>query len=257
MSDAGAAEEPLRHLSVAMDLLVRSIHLTIPGERVREPRLRSGIGDGVPLGLLLELRLPLLAGPVDAGVARRLFRFLDPSAAEQLISAPIDAGLCRIEGSSLRLTDQGRSLLIELRAAYAGWLEPRWEGSSVDVDALAGLQVHLATAGSDPAGVYPAWRAVLAAGDRSLTPLPWNVGTAFRYLRADAHALAWRAAGVALGSELADRSRRERELIEAETDRRLAAWLPRLDRQLATSLADHVASLTAALGAGQAQSAGG
>lgn len=242
-----ADDDSLAGLSSRVDEWIRAIHAGMPRTAVVAVRARHQLSDEVPVGLLLELRLPLLAGPVPHDAPHRVLRFLDEVSVDRLVSLPMRADLCKLTAAGLALSEAGRALLTDLMSAYDTWLGACWRGNRQELATIHQVMSHLTEARGSPDGVFSLWRPVLAA-DHLVYAGAWNIGTSFRYLRADAHAEAWRSLGVPVGPGLAERPEPERRAAEQRTDERMAAWLPRLGPDTRANIVSSMAVLYEKLG---------
>ena len=215
------------------------------------PRLRQRHGTG--FGVLIEFRTSL-ASPTGAVTPRCLaetMRYRDPAtSSDDLATAVRDGWITRDADGTVRATARGHAFLDDLYAAQADALGVLWNGHEATVSRLAMRTAEIV----DAAARAP----VMAEGSfAAMTPTYEPVGTpdtvlllnrlsALRYHRSDAHATAWRTAGLTAAEMVAlqelvalrhdaggagrgagdarrDAGGARRDAIEAHTDRLAAA----------------------------------
>ncbi|HEU0238637.1 MAG TPA: hypothetical protein VFR11_05075 [Micromonosporaceae bacterium] len=215
------------------------------------PGLRQRHGAG--FGVLIEFRTSLAwpTGIVTPRCLAETMRYRDPAtASDDLATAVRDGWITRDADGTIRATARGHAFLDDLYASQADTLGVLWSGHEATVSRLATRTAKIV----DAAARAP----VMAEGSfAAMTPTYEPVGTpdtvlllnrlsALRYHRSDAHAAAWRTAGltaaemVALqelvglrndaggerrdpGGERRDPGGERRDAIEAHTDRLAAA----------------------------------
>jgi hypothetical protein len=166
------------------------------------PRLRSRYGPGAG-ELLIDFRTVLAApgGFVTAAGLAEVSRYGDPVEIEASVQRAIDRGaIDRDRDGAIRATSAGHAFLDDLYAIQAEALRPLWAGASEVVDRLAAVAGDLvAVASRDPVLAVGAFTAMTPNYEPGGTPPPvilLNRLSALRYHRSDAHALAWRSAGL-------------------------------------------------------------
>lgn len=193
------------------------LHRLVPaGHAVIAAALRDG--NTLPerpaeLGPLVGLRTLLLAGPVPKPVVAGLFRYTGDI--RDTLDDLIAAGWLTDTGDALAATPRCRTLLTALLAAMDSALGRAWDDPAL----VATLETVVRGAiGTSDGPVFDALAAATPRAGRSLRL--FELCDALRHHRADAHAAAWRAAGLTAESvrELspADLLRRE---VETATNR--------------------------------------
>ena len=168
-------------------------------------------------GVLPDLGAALMIAPLSTGELGELYRYKAAWLAESLALHEKQGVLAR-NGDSWALTPEGRGFAEELWSAIGAFAEELWKPSARVVPVLTSAVDRLLERARTTAG------AGFAALDREYAyegalALYVRLGV-FRYHRADAHAAAWRAAGLTADTVVAMSPGPEREAIEAETGRR-------------------------------------
>jgi hypothetical protein len=141
------------------------------------------------LGPLVELRTLLLAGPVPEPVLVGLFRYSDE--AERAVGELIETGWLTDTGDALAATPRCRTLLTALMATMDSALGKAWDDPAL----VATLEsVVRGAIGTSDGPVFDAMAAATPRTGRSIRL--FELCNALRHHRADAHAAAWRAAGL-------------------------------------------------------------
>jgi hypothetical protein len=183
-------------------------------------------GGSERVGVLIEFRTSL-AWPgrvVEPAQLAAIVRYRDLDEAQRHIDGHVQRGtLERTGDGGFRATSAGQGFLVELYGQQAEAMADHWRDDLDRVGRLNGvlhrlLQAATVTGGDAFAAMAPAFEPDGAAPGLLLL----NRLSCLRYHRADAHAAAWVAAGLTGPQIVALRWGRERELIEAETDRRAA-----------------------------------
>ncbi|MEU7862414.1 hypothetical protein [Nonomuraea sp. NPDC049141] len=198
---------------------------------------------GLPLGFLTDLRFTL---PVRALTRRSLagiYRYGDAASLDAEIRDHLERGMLEEDGDgALRPTAEALAFIDGLYAVHAATTARIWAGHDLQTLAdLAGRVVDAAGAayGREPGGDANGEPSGDAYGEpggafAAMAPPYEPVGTpagvllfnrlaALRYHRADAHAAAWRAAGLTAAEIVALGPGPLRDRIERETNQRAAA----------------------------------
>lgn len=175
--------------------------------------------------MFCQLRTALLARPVTADGLAAVYRYRDPADVHREVEALQAAGLLERAGDdTVRASERGRMMLTQMYDVSATVADELWadrKGSLAELGDLAGrlVQAGLATGGTAYATMAPPYE----PPDASAGPLLHTRLSVLRYHRQDAHAAAWQAAGHTSTTIRQLPVGAEREVIEAETNRRDAA----------------------------------
>jgi IS5 family transposase len=153
-------------------------------------------------GALVDFRRPLLHPEgMELRSALALERYLNPAGVEAMLDRHVAAGHLTRRGDRFAATETGRRVLETLSAALIQGLNSLWADRKADVADANVLTSRVVLRGTVilSEDSFPAFYA--NAADRNAEPgTPfglWSDLATLRYLRADAHALAWREAGLA------------------------------------------------------------
>jgi hypothetical protein len=201
------------------------------GARSAGPRLRERYGTGYG-ELLVDFRTVLAApdGIVTAAELAEVMRYQDPADVESLIRRAEDRGaVTRDDDGRIRATPTGHAFLDDVYAAQADALGLLWANAADAVARLAAITGDLVVAASlDPLLLVGAFTAMTPNYEPAGTPaevLLLNRLSALRYHRSDAHAIAWRSAGLSATEMVAiqETGGARRDAIEARTNEIAAA----------------------------------
>ncbi len=223
-------EDPARFAALiapAVDRVVIAVHLGA-AERIAAVKRRHGVAG--PIGSLVELRLPFMAGlPVARAAYDAIARYVPDRDRE--VEVQVGHGrLCVTPAGELVATPAGRALVADLVAAFEAVIAERWAYRAATVPGLDALAARAVEAGRGSGGA-----AFALAADSPLPPAAcaafvlWTHLAALRYHRADAHAAAWAAAGLTVEEVVAAPWDERRRRIEDDTDRRAAPVWASLD----------------------------
>jgi hypothetical protein len=202
---------------------------------------------GAPAGamrMLAQLRTALAARPVTAAGIAAVYRYRDPGEVRSDLDGLRAAGLIDAAGGgAIKATETGRAVLggmYQAGAEVTGQLWSPRDHALAGLNDLAGRVVRagLATGGDAYMTLAPPYEPAGAA----VGVLLHHRLSVLRYHRADAHAAAWRAAGLTSEAMMQLPAGPVRAAIEAETNRR--AGVP-----YATLSADERVALLAGLAA--------
>jgi hypothetical protein len=209
--DAADACRTAVAVAAELDRLVPGGHL-----RIRDVLRSTNLLPHRPphFGVLVELRVPLLAGPVSLTVVAGLFRYVEriDDAIDDLVA---DGWLLR-SANALAATEDTVAVLDTMRFAAGQALDPVW---GTPLDLMIRLRAVIEDAiGTSEGPVFDAL-AVLDPPAGVAVRL-FERCNALRHHRADAHAAAWAAVGHTATSvaEVADTDPVRRE-VETATDR--------------------------------------
>jgi hypothetical protein len=192
-------------------------------------RDRYGAGYGE---LLIDFRTVLAApgGTVTAAAFAEVMRYHDAADIESSIRRAEDRGaVTRYDDGRIRATPTGHAFLDDVYAAQADALGSLWAGASKTVGRLAAITGDLVVAASShPLQSVGAFTAMTPNYEPVGTPaavLLLNRLSALRYYRSDAHAMAWRSAGLSATEMVATQEAggARRDAIEARTNEIAAA----------------------------------
>jgi hypothetical protein len=177
--------------------------LFIAGHRAAAPLTRElRVELGRPRTVMIDLRKLLLSPTgMTAPQAEALERYQDPREIAATIDQHVREGLLRRHRTGIVPTERGRDLLLKLTDILGRAVDGLWgDGESVSratEPALTAVQA----AQRLPPDRYPAFSAE-RAGYMPESPSPamalWSNLATLRYLRADAHALAWHEVGLSV-----------------------------------------------------------
>jgi hypothetical protein len=206
-------------------VFVTGIRAALDGGR----ELVDRYGGARAVGYLVDLRNPLAAGrTVTRDGLAGVYRYSDPAAVDRTVQGSVDHGLlARTPDGGLAATERGREFLRELSALLARALAERWQGHDGTVERLNRSLARVLADAAATAGA--AWAVQAPPHEPAGTPPPvllLNRLSTLRYHRADAHAAAWREAGLT-AAEMVAMSRGspwtpQRQAVEDETNRRAA-----------------------------------
>ena len=201
---------------------------------------------GLLPGFLTDLRFTLPVRPLTRRSLATVYRYGDAAELAAEIREHFDQGTLRSGDGALRPTAKALAFIDWLYAVHAATTERIWAGHDLQTLAdLAGRVVDAAGAGADgePGGDHGGELSGEPIGERggepggasaAMAPPYEPVGTpagvllfnrlaALRYYRADAHAAAWRAAGLTAAEIVTLGPGPLRDRIERETNQRAAA----------------------------------
>lgn len=179
---------------------------------------------GRAAGALIDLRNPLAAGrSVGREITDGPYRYQDPDEVMRRLQHSSEQGLLTRNGDErFSATEHGGAFLNDLYALHSAVLAERWEDAhSARLERLIPLTGRLLDASGETGG--PAW-AVFAPPHEPAESTPGTILlnrlSTLRAHRADAHAAAWRAAGLTTAEIIAMESGPDRDAIEDATDTR-------------------------------------
>ncbi len=150
------------------------------------------------VGGLIDLRFALLARPRSRAGLAAVYRYAEPGWLDREIAAHQEQGtLAADDSGALVPTPAGRAFLTGLLAVHAAVTGTLWAARADTVADLAGITGRLVEVAAGTGG--PAYAVMAPPYEPPGAPaglLLFNRLAAARYHRADAHAAAWRAAGL-------------------------------------------------------------
>lgn len=154
--------------------------------------------------VLINGRPLLLAGPITARELAVIERYMAPDELLAGLEEQVQRGLLAAAGPpdvrQYTPTSHGLDLLLRLTALQGAAITALWAAHESDLPPLIDATTRATRAAASlPPPLYPAFRLQYAAPDQpDATPAATLLArlTAQRYLRADAHAAAWAAAGL-------------------------------------------------------------
>jgi hypothetical protein len=155
---------------------------------------------GRAVGYLIDLRNPLAAGrrltPTDLA---SVYRYVDPADVAETVARSVEHGLLEpAPDGAVAASERGHAFLRDLFAHHGRALGERWERRhAAMVERLNALLARLLDGATASAGA--AWAVQAPPYEPAGTPpgvLLLNRLSTMRYHRADAHAAAWRSAGL-------------------------------------------------------------
>jgi hypothetical protein len=177
--------------------------LFIAGHRAATPQARPLLADlGLPnFGVLIDLRKLLLApSGMELWQAEALERYQDPRGIDKALEAHVEQRLVLRTGNHFAPSAPGRTLLLRLTDLLSAAVEDIWgeEPACASAARTAHALVDSARTRLSEAD-YPAFasesRGYMPDAAPSSMQL-WSALASLRYLRADAHALAWAGEGL-------------------------------------------------------------
>ncbi|MEV7006414.1 hypothetical protein [Streptosporangium sp. NPDC051022] len=174
---------------------------------------------GLQTDLLVDLRCVLPLRPLTPGGLTALYRY-NPFDGTELDIQIAQGALVAGHGGTLHATDRALGFIAELYELHATVIGEMWAAHADRLSELAGLAGRLVAAAEGSAGA--AFTQAAPPYEPEGTPggvLLFNRLAALRYHRADAHASAWRDAGLTAGQIVGLPSGPLRDGIEAETNR--------------------------------------
>jgi hypothetical protein len=172
------------------------------------------------LGLLNDLRFALPLRPLTRADLATVYRYGSAAEREPAIRDHLDGGALVEDDGLLRLTPQGLTAIHALYDLHAATVERLWP----DVSALAALVSRVLDEAlrDGPGGAFGVMAPPYEPEGTPAGVLLFNRLAALRYHRADAHAAAWREAGLSADEIVALERGPLRERVEAGTNRRAA-----------------------------------
>ena len=200
---------------------------------------RAAAGLLPQLGFLTDLRFTLPHRPLTRRSLATIYRYGEAAELDAEIRDHLDQGTLEEDGDgALRPTAKALAFIDGLYAVHAATTERIWSGRDLRTLAdLAGRVVDAAGADSggepdgdhgggfngEPGGAFAAMAPPYEPVGTPAGVLLFNRLAALRYHRADAHAAAWRAAGLTAAEIVALGPGPPRDRIERETNQRAAA----------------------------------
>jgi hypothetical protein len=161
----------------------------------------------------------------DVSSVHAAFLYSPVNETHAALSALAAAGLIAARGTDhMVVTDRGRDFLLELRSVMQGIIEELWAQHHALASTLAELAARAVEAAARNSG--PAFKLVSPPYEPAGTPPATLLAerlTPLRFHRYDAHAAAWRQAGLTVVEVQALPSGLTRDAIEADTNTRAAA----------------------------------
>ena len=173
-----------------------------------------------------QFRYVFLAGPVARSTAEGVARYVPAGGLDEELAVQVDQGMVEVDevDGRITLTDRGTVVVNQLYDVHAAATSEAWAAHTDEVRWLVDVAGRLLDAAHPTAG--PAYSGMGRPHERPGDPASlvlFNRLDALRFHRADAHAAAWSAAGHTAESIAALEPGPERDVIEAETNRRAAA----------------------------------
>jgi hypothetical protein len=176
--------------------------------------------------MLVEFRTAL-AGPdgcVSMADFAEVIRYRDPVEEKAGLVAAVERGsILRGPDGAFRATSAGRDFLTDLYASQASVLATLWSDAGATLSRVAGTLADLVAAAatrSDRPGCFHAMEPAFEPPGIGACVLVLNRLSALRYARSDAHAAAWRAAGLSAAEMVAlqEAGGPDRDRIEMRTN---------------------------------------
>ena len=218
---AAAGAEIDRLFRAAMGACARS------GGAALRDRYGAGYGE-----LLIDFRTVLAApdGSVTAAAFAEVMRYHDPADIESSIRRAEERGaVIRDDDGQIRATPTAHDFLDDLYAAQADTLGSLWPAAYRPLARLTAITGEIVDAASRhpllPVGAFTAMTPNYEPVGTPATVLLLNRLSALRYHRSDAHAIAWRSAGLSATEMVAiqESGGSHRDAIEARTNEIAAA----------------------------------
>jgi DNA-binding MarR family transcriptional regulator len=189
----------MSHTSFIEPLALQIDRLFIAGHRAAGP-LAAPIREelGIPhFGVLIDLRKLLLApSGVTLEQAHVMERYSDPTGIVATLEEHVRQGLIRQQGSAYLPTERGRDVLLRLTERLQRATISLWANREQDVTEAVELATDVVNRGVETLAPtdYPAFtverQGFVPDGAGPAFTL-WTLLSTLRYLRSDAHALAW------------------------------------------------------------------
>ncbi|HLJ67416.1 MAG TPA: hypothetical protein VKX16_08655 [Chloroflexota bacterium] len=179
--------------------------LVIAGHRAAAPFARQlreelGLNHMQDFGVLPTCRrLLLVPHGMTLAEGLALNRYHPPEEVKSTLQRHVDEDLLTSGGSRYAVTPSGRMLLIRLTSMLQTAIDSLWTDGATVRGAVTAASALLKAVPALPRALYPAFsadRAGYLPRDASPAFRLWSTLGTLRYLRADAHALAWRDAGL-------------------------------------------------------------
>ncbi len=191
-------------------------------------RSRYGAGYGE---LLIDFRTVLAApdGIVTTAAFAEVMRYHDSADVESSIRRAQDRGALIRDDGQIRATVAGHAFFDDLYAAQADALGSLWADADESLARLTAITGDIVVAASLdpllPVGAFTAMTPNYEPVGTPATVLLLNRLSALRYHRSDAHAIAWRSAGLSATEMVAiqESGGSQRDAIEARTNEIAAA----------------------------------
>ncbi|MER6950280.1 hypothetical protein ABT294_40310 [Nonomuraea sp. NPDC000554] len=199
--------------------VIDAVHVNVHAS-ARRAGADLATASGLEPGVLIDLRFTLPLRPITRHGLATLYRYADPSGLEPEIQAHLAQGTLEEDADGvLRATPRTLAFLDALYALHAEAIGRIWNGR--DLTTLADLVGRvLDQAAREPGGALEVMAPPYEPDGSPAGLLLFNRLAALRYHRADAHAAAWRAAGLSSREIVALRDGLLREAVEADTNRR-------------------------------------
>jgi hypothetical protein len=232
-------EECAALVAPAIDRVVIDIHLR-SRDRGRAVARSHGLERA---GALVQFRYALLAGPVARSTAEGVARYFPEGGLDEELGIQVDQDMLVVDEADGRitLTDRGVVVVNQLYDVHAEVTSEAWATHTDEVRWLVDVAGRLLEAAHPTAG--PAFAGMGRPHERPGDPAGvalFNRLDALRFHRADAHAAAWAAAGHTAESIASLDPGPERDVIEADTNRRAAPPFAALTPDERSALLPHL-----------------
>ena len=208
--------QDLSEFAEAIAPVVNAAHVNVHASAARAVADLTASSGFTP-GILSDLRFSLPLRPLTRDGLAVLYRYADPG--PDVIDHLRQGTLAEDGDGVLRLTDAGRSFIDRLYELHEAAIERAWAGG--DLAEAAGLAGRaLDTADRLPGEAFELVAPPYEPEWASPGLLLFNRLAVLRYHRADAHAAAWRRAGLSAAEIVRLECGPLRAEIEAETNRR-------------------------------------
>ncbi|WP_336209490.1 hypothetical protein [Nonomuraea sp. LPB2021202275-12-8] len=232
--------------AAAIAPVIDAVHVNVHASARRVREELDGVSDVSP-GFLNDLRFTLPLRPLTRDALATVYRYGSAAEREAAIQDHLEQGILADDGEGLlRVTDRGLAVIHRLYRVHAAAVQRIWPGH--DVPALAALagrvldraqrdrpgpdrpgpdrpgpdQPGRARPADEPGSAFALVAPPYEPQDAPAGVLLFNRLAALRYHRADAHAAAWREAGLSVAEIVALKPGPARERIETGTNRRAA-----------------------------------
>jgi hypothetical protein len=213
--------QELSTYAAAIAPVLNAVHVNVHAS-ARPAATAHAESSGVTPGLLSDLRYVLPLRPLPRRALSAVYRYGSSAELDAEIRGHLYQDTLAEDGDGvLRLTAKGLVFVDGLYAVHAAATRRVWAGR--DVAHLAGLTGRvLACADRDPGGALEVMAPPYEPEGTPAGVLLFNRVAALRYHRADAHAVAWRAAGLTAGNIADLEPGALRDAIEDDTNERAA-----------------------------------
>ncbi|TMR99383.1 hypothetical protein [Nonomuraea basaltis] len=210
--------QDLSEYAAAIAPVINAAHVDVHAS-ARRAVTELAEASGVTPGLLADLRFMLPLHPVTRAQLGAIYRYADAAEQDDIQGHLREATLTEDGDGVLRVTEKGLAFIHRLYELHEATTERVWAGH--DLPGLAGLAGRVlgrATAERVPGGALELVAPPYEPGGAAPGLVLFNRLAVLRYHRADAHAAAWRAAGLSAAEIVGLADGLLRAVVEADTN---------------------------------------